>query len=157
MEQQKFTVKAGSNYCDNQLVKVQAIGNRISVDVYVNDTWIWAGVNGISKVVGIYWIHPHINSIRLGWDGDEFCYYAYKNGQSPQQNPALKGRMLAATEGWYHFDIAYSNGKYSITYADAAYEADGPGLMVGAPQLSLPHVGGNYTLDEDWDVYMRFN
>ena len=153
-----YTVAAGQNRCNHQQTKLMPQGNKLSIDVYVGETWFWeeiSGVNGISKVTGLYWIHPHVNSIRLGWDGDQFCFYAYKNGTSPQKKPSLKGRMFKPTKGWYHFDIGWKPGVYFIACNERTWTTDAPDLFPGMPALSLPYVGGTYTLPFDWNVNLK--
>jgi len=88
-----YVVLKGQTACLTRLSSMPIPTNVLRFEFKTNDSWTWPDENGISKVFGIYWLEPHLTSVRIGKMNGWLWFYVWEKGRSPQQDKRLKGKL----------------------------------------------------------------
>ena len=147
-----FVVKVGNHYCNNRRLMIVK-DKQIHLSFQVNDSWNWEYGMELSKVSGLSFGDPKKNSIRLAVrsteNGSQMYAFAHVDGKITIRELATIGN------GWHDCSVSYETDRFVVVMDEwrAVIHAK-KGLKMA--ELCYPYIGGDYTIDHDWEVPIEF-
>ena len=159
----RYTVQAGK-HSNGRLGKLLLGSDMISFEFIADSSWYYSSAlpPGWSKIRGIsHGHHQNNSSARLGYQclHDSVLIvgaYCYIDGVSPQENQQIQKGIIDTIQPGitYHCNIYRKDDFYHVDFQDKTWLCPAGKDLAWGYRLN-PYIGGEFTLDHDWNVMIK--